>query len=85
MTDGRNDVMNQEYDYFDVNMEHLSNAMLEAKKAFDEYFEKEDLDGAYWALEMDGYVLSSHEFSPLRSIHMNFDIEKDEDDEPKEL
>ena len=81
MADGRNDFLDQDYDYFDVNMEHLSSAMLEAKKAFDEYFEKEGLDGSYWSLRLKGYVLGTDSFNPFKEIAMDFRLDADREEE----
>lgn len=50
----------------------LEKAMANARKAFDKTFEDEDLDPAYWCLDLIGWELSS-EFTPLRKV-MNFDL-----------
>jgi len=48
----------------------LCGAMLRAKESFDEYFNEKGLDGAYWALYLTGYTLTS-EFEKLKEVKMN--------------
>ena len=53
----------------DEDLLKLSEAMLEAKQAFEDYFEEQGLDAAYWALDLKGYTLSVS-FEPLEQIEM---------------
>lgn len=65
--------MNEDYDWYDEDMEHLSKAMLRAKEAFENYFKEQGLDGAYWTLNLTGYTLTTGDFKPLDKIEMKFD------------
>ena len=56
--------------YYDDDVEHLCKAMLKAQEAFNEYFEEQSIDGAYFSLYLTGYVLSD-EFQKLKEIEMN--------------
>lgn len=47
----------------------LTKAMFKAKKAFEKHFEDQNLDGAYWSLDLIGYVLSM-DFKPLEKVKM---------------
>ena len=72
--------MDKEKDFwFDDDKKVLVEAMLEAEKRFKEYINDElGLDGAYWDIELTGYVLSSHDFSKMEKVEMGR-IEDDDD------
>lgn len=63
----------EETDYYEENVEVLAKAMLEAKKRFDEYFEENGLDGAFWDLKLEGIVLTQ-DFEPWKRITMDFNL-----------
>jgi len=71
-----------EYDWYEEEMEILSKAMLKAREAFDYYINDEmNLDGAYFKLDMKGYILSSDELHKMDSIEMKFDpLDESRDD-----
>lgn len=53
----------------DESAAELSMAMLKAKEAFEQYFEDQGYDAAYWALDLKGYVLSI-DLNPLHEIEI---------------
>ena len=71
-----------EYDWYEEEMEILSKAMLKAREAFDHYLNDEmNLDGAYFKLDLKGYILSSDELHKMDSIEMKFDpLDESRDD-----
>jgi len=72
--------MKKDIDWYEDNMKILSDAILEAKQRFDEYINDElNLDGAYFELEMTGYVLDD-EFDTWKEIYMKFERDKDGDE-----
>ncbi len=70
--------MTDDYDWYDEDMDTLAKAMLKAQEAFNDYFDKMGLDGAYWELELTGYVLST-DFDRWKKITMEELHEGDED------
>ncbi len=70
--------MTDDYDWYDENMDSLAKAMLKAKQAFNDYFDRMGLDGAYWELELTGYVLSN-DFDRWKKITMEELHEGDKD------
>jgi len=72
---------NEEDFWYDDNKKILIEAMLEAEKAFNEFInEKLNLDGAYWELELTGYVLSTYNFSRIEKVEMKKVEEVDDND-----
>ncbi len=59
----------------------LAEAMTAAEEAFDEALAEKDLDPAYFDLELEGWVLSTHEFDPLTSIVFPADWRTENGDE----
>ena len=57
--------------YYDNEVEDLCKAMLKAQQAFDDYWESVEIDGAYYSLEMKGYILTSEGFEKLKEVTMN--------------
>lgn len=73
-------MMDEEEDlFYEDNMELLSKAMLEANQAFNEFFEEEGLDGAYFDLKMTGFVLDVN-FEPMKKVDMEFMLPRDDDE-----
>jgi len=56
-------------DWYDTDKEHLMKAMLKAEESFQEYFDENDLDGAFFDLKMVGFVLGS-DFERLHKIEI---------------
>ena len=72
--------MKKDIDWYEDNMKILSDAMLEANQRFNEYINDElNLDGAYFEIEMCGYVLDN-EFDKWKRIDMKFERDKDGDE-----
>lgn len=71
--------MVEDFDWYDHNMEELSKAMLKAKEAFEEHFEEKGMDGAYWDLELTGYVLTSN-FERCKKVEMDFTFKEKNDE-----
>lgn len=69
----------EEYDWYDHDMEHLAKAMLKAQEAFNQYFDDQSLDGAYWDLRLKGHKLSS-EFNPWRALILPAEYEKENEE-----
>ena len=67
-----------DYDWYDDDMDTLAKAMLKAQEAFNDYFDRMGLDGAYWELELTGYVLTD-DFNRWKKITME-KLQGDEDE-----
>lgn len=66
-------------DWYQEDMETLSKAMLEARRAFDKYLNEErNIDGAYFELELTGHLLDV-EFDRFKKIDMQFHPDEDGD------
>lgn len=65
--------------FYEQDMELLSKAMLTANEAFNEFFEEQGLDGAFFDVEMTGYVLSTN-FERMRKVDMDFMLPQDDDE-----
>lgn len=50
------------------NKEELLEAMHDAEEAFEESLNDNGLDPAFFALRLEGYLLSSFEFKPMEKI-----------------
>ena len=63
-------------DWYENDVKILSDAMLKAKEAFDNYINNElNLDGAYYGLGLTGVVKDS-DFVPCKKIIMDFEYDE---------
>ncbi len=57
--------------WYDEEKEHLTKALLKAQQAFNTYFDKQGLDGAYFDIELTGYLRNTDLTKRLQKIEIN--------------
>ncbi len=69
--------MEEEYEIREDDLKMLSEAMIEAKESFENYFQERGIDGAYFDIVMEGFVLDI-DFNKWKSIKIER-VELDDD------
>lgn len=73
--------MNEEIKIEETDLKHLSEAMIEAKESFKNYFLERGMDSAFFDLKLEGTVLDSN-FDKWKKITMErIELENDEFEE----
>ena len=69
--------MKQNDIFYSEEMKELSLAMFKAYQAFNDYFEDNHMDGAYFDLKLTGYYKDS-EFNNISKLDLDFNLYKED-------